>query len=318
MGKKVIAISDCDHLYMAEEQQVCNQYGVDYVLFHCQTEDDLIHSLQGYEAVVNQYAPFTERVFAALPALKMVVRYGVGVNNIDLEAASRHRVTVCNVPDYGVQEVAAHAFALMMALTRKIVRMNDSVKSGAWEYAQSIPVRRYQNMTFGVVGLGRIGSCLAEMLRPFGGRILGYEIKADRILPDFVERVDFDTLVRESDVISLHCNLETSRNLFNLDVMRRMKPEAVLINVSRGGIINEDDLAIALNDEIIAGAGIDVTLKEPLPQESPLLSARNIILTPHMAWYSEEASSDLKTKTAEEAARYLTGRPLLNQLNQFE
>jgi D-3-phosphoglycerate dehydrogenase len=155
------------------------------------------------------------------------------------------------------------------------------------------------------------------MLLPFGGRVLGYEIKSDRIFPDFVERVDFDTLVRESDVISLHCNLETSRNLFNLDVMRKMKREAVLINVSRGGIVNEDDLAIALNGGIIAGAGIDVTLTEPLPQGSPLLRAQNIILTPHMAWYSEEASSDLKTKTAEEAARYLTGKPLLNQLNRF-
>jgi D-3-phosphoglycerate dehydrogenase len=315
--KKVIAISDCDHLYMAEEQQVCERYEVEYILFHCHTEDDLIQNLQGYEAVANQYAPFTERVFAALPNLKMIVRYGVGVNNIDLEAASRHRVAVCNVPDYGVQEVAAHAFALMMALTRKLVHMDASVKNGAWEYAQSIPVRRYQNMTFGVVGLGRIGNCFAGMLLPFGGRVLGYEIKSDRIFPDFVERVDFDTLVRESDVISLHCNLETSRNLFNLDVMRKMKREAVLINVSRGGIVNEDDLAIALNGGIIAGAGIDVTLTEPLPQGSPLLRAQNIILTPHMAWYSEEASSDLKTKTAEEAARYLTGKPLLNQLNRF-
>jgi len=314
---KVIAVSDCDHLYMTEEQQVCDRYGLSYVLFQCKTEDDLIQSLQGYEAVVNQYAPFTERVFAALPELKMIVRYGVGVNNIDLEAASRHHVAVCNVPDYGVQEVASHAFALMMALTRKIVRMDASVKAGEWEYARSIPIRRYSEMTFGVVGLGRIGTCFAEMLRPFGGRILGYEINSRRNVPDFVERTDFETLVRESDVISLHCNLETSRNLFHLDVMRHMKPEAVLINVSRGGIVNEYDLAVALNDGLIAGAGIDVTCHEPLEPESLLPSARNIILTPHMAWYSEEASSSLKTKTAEEAARFLTGMPLVNQLNQF-
>lgn len=313
----MIAISDCDHLYMTEEQTVCDQYGVGYTLFQCKTEDDLIAQLQGYEAVVNQYAPFTERVFAALPELKMIARYGVGVNNIDLAAATRHHVAICNVPDYGVQEVASHALALMMALTRKIVRMDASVKRGEWEYARSIPIRRFSEMTFGVVGLGRIGSCFAELLRPFGGRILGYEIDPQRALPDFVEAVDFETLVRESDVVSLHCNLETSRNLINLDVMRRMKPEAVLVNVSRGGIVNEFDLAVALNDGLIAGAGIDVTMHEPLEHDSLLMTARNLILTPHMAWYSEEASSSLKTKTAEEAARFLTGKPLLNQLNRF-
>ena len=113
---KTIAISDCDHSDMLEERNICKKYGLDMVQFHCATEDDLIRDLQGYPAVVNQYAPFTERVFAALPDLKMVVRYGVGVNNIDLEAASRHGVAVCNVPDYGIQEVASHAFALMMAL----------------------------------------------------------------------------------------------------------------------------------------------------------------------------------------------------------
>jgi len=314
---KIIAISDCDHLNMKEERQICDRYGLEFVLFQCKSEDDLIQSLPGYSAVVNQYAPFTERVFAALPDLKMIVRYGVGVNNIDLEAASRHHVAVCNVPDYGVQEVATHAFALMMALTRKIVRMDASVKSGEWEYAHSIPIRRYSEMTFGIVGLGRIGTCFAEMLHPFGGRILGCEINRRRKLPDFVEQVDFETLVRESDVISLHCNLETSRNLFHMDVMRSMKPEAVLVNVSRGGIVNESDLAAALNSGIIAGAGIDVTAQEPLPGNSPLLSARNIVLTPHMAWYSEESSSSLKAKTAEEAARFLTGKPLLNQLNPF-
>ena len=204
-----------------------------------------------------------------------------------------------------------------MALTRKIVRMDASVKRGEWEYARSIPIRRYSEMTFGIVGLGRIGTCFAEMLRPFGGRILGCEINPKQRIPDFVEPVDFETLVRESDVISLHCNLETSRNLVNLDVLQQMKPEAVLINVSRGGIVNEHDLAVALNDGLIAGAGIDVTVREPLEPESLLLSARNIILTPHMAWYSEEASSSLKTKTAEEAARFLTGKPLLNAVNRF-
>ena len=317
LNTKTIAISDCDHLNMAEEEAVCQKYGLDYIQFSCRTEDDLIEKLPGYQAVVNQYAPFTERVFAALPDLKMIVRYGVGVNNIDLEAASRHGVAVCNVPDYGVQEVASHAFALMMALTRKIVQMDASVKGGEWEYARSIPIHRYRTMTFGVIGLGRIGSCFAEMIRPLGGRILGCDIDPSRRGPDFVEHVDLDTLMKESDVISIHSNLETSRHLINRAKMEEMKPGAYLINVSRGGIIDEADLADALNAGIIAGAGIDVTLEEPLAPDSPLRTAKNLLLTPHMAWYSEEASSDLKTKTAEEAARFLTGKPLKNQVNRF-
>lgn len=312
---KTIAVSDCDHLNMNEEEAVCARFGLSLDLFQCHTEEDLIRTLPGYTAVLNQYAPFTEQVFSALPDLKLIVRYGVGVNNIDLGAASRHGVAVCNVPDYGVQEVASHAFSMMMALTRKLIPMNASVKAGRWEYAESIPIMRYRDMTVGVIGLGRIGSCFADMVRPLGCRILGYDINPERKGPDFVEAVDFDTLLKASDVISIHSNLETSRHLIDLARMKEMKSSAYLINVSRGGIIQEQDLAEALSAGLLAGAGIDVTETEPLPSDSPLLQAPNLILTPHMAWYSEQASSDLKTKTAEEAARFLSGMPLKNKLN---
>lgn len=315
MKRNVIAVSDCDHLHMYEEQAVCEKYGLTMVQFQCQTEEDLIRDLPGYPAVLNQYAPFTEKVFAGLPELELVVRYGVGVNNIDLAAAARHGVAVCNVPDYGIQEVASHALALMMALTRKIVQMDAQVRSGGWDYGAGVPIKRGRETTVGIIGLGRIGSCFAELVRPFGGRILGCDIDQARRGPDFVERVELGTLLRESDVISIHSNLETSRHLIDAERLRMMNPTAFLINVSRGGIIDEAALAQALNAGIIAGAGIDVTAQEPLEADSPLRTAKNIILTPHIAWYSEEASSDLKTKTAEEAARYLTGQPLKNRVN---
>lgn len=318
MGKEnTVAVTDCDHKNMKEEEAVCARYGLSLDLFQCKTEADLIGALPGYQAVLNQYAPFTERVFSALPDLRLIVRYGVGVNNIDLTAASRHRVAVCSVPDYGIQEVAGHAFALTMALTRKLLPMDASVKAGRWEYAESIPVFRYREMTVGIIGLGRIGSCFAELVRPLGCRILGFDIAAGRSGADFVEAVDFDTLLKESDVISIHSNLETSKHLIGGAELAKMKPTAYLVNVSRGGIIDEAALADALNRGALAGAGIDVTETEPLPASSPLRTAKNIILTPHMAWYSEEASSDLKTKAAEEAARYFTGSPLKNQVNQF-
>ncbi len=315
LREKTIAVTDCDHKNMNEEEAVCARHGLKLELFQCKTEEDLIAVLPGRPAVLNQYAPFTEKVFAALPDLKLIVRYGVGVNNIDLEAASRHRVAVCSIPDYGIQEVAGHAFALMMALTRKLLPMDAAVKAGRWDYAESIPVFRYRELTVGVIGLGRIGSCFAELVRPLGCRILGCDLVPCG--PDFVESADLDTLLKESDVISIHSNLETSRHLIGEAELAAMKRTACLINVSRGGIVDEAALAEALNRDALAGAGIDVTEIEPLPDASPLRTAKNIILTPHMAWYSEEASSDLKTKAAEEAARYLTGRPLKNQVNPF-
>lgn len=316
MENKIIVISDCDHAHMFEEQRVCERYGLKMLHLNCKTEEDLIRELRGYPVVINQYAPFTERVFANLPELRTVVRYGVGVNNIDLSAASRHGVAVCNVPDYGVQEVASHALALMMALTRKIADMDRQVKSGKWEYADSIPITRYRDLTVGIVGLGRIGSCFAGLIRAFGCRILGCDIDPDCKMPDFVEPVSFETLLTQCDVISIHTNLETSMHLFGAAELKKMKSSAYLINVSRGGIIDEDALADALNKGYIRGAGIDVTEIEPLPAESPLRTAKNILITPHMAWYSEEASSDLKMKAAEEAARYLMGLPLRNQINK--
>lgn len=313
--KQVIAISDCDHADMCEERRICDQYGLDMVHLSCKTEDDLIEQLQGYSAVVNQYAPFTERVFSSLPDLKMIVRYGVGVNNIDLKAATKHGVAVCNVPDYGVQEVASHAFSLMLSLTRKIPRMDRSVKSGQWEYSACMPVRRFSNMTVGIVGLGRIGRCFAGMVHSLNCRIIGTDINVSKEVPDYVEIVSFETLLSECDVISVHSNLETSYHLFGADELQKMKQGSYLINVSRGGIIDENALAASLNAEHLGGAGLDVSEIEPLPEDSPLRSAKNILLTPHMAWYSEEASSDLKTKAAQEAARYLTHQPLKNQVN---
>lgn len=309
-----VIISDCDHISIDEEIKVFRDNNIEWELLQCKTEDELITGLRGHSVVINQYAPFTKRVFQALPDLKMIVRYGVGVNNIDVSAASKHGVTICNVPDYGVQEVASHAFAMSLCLLRKIIPLNEAVHNGIWDYTQSIPIQRLNKMTYGVVGLGRIGSCFAEMIRSLGGRVIATETGAKKT-DGSVEIVDFDTLLVESDLISIHSNLETSKNLFDLSALERMKRTAFLVNVSRGGIVNEDDLIVALQNGLIAGAALDVAVQEPLPASSSLRNCPNLILTPHMAWYSEEASSALKTMTAEEAVRYILGKPLRNPVN---
>ena len=312
-----IAISDCDHISMDEEKQLFGQNNIQMDLYQCKTEEELIRNLQGYEAVGTQYAPFTERVFANLPGLKALVRYGVGVDNIDVKAAARHNVSVCNVPDYGVQEVASHALTLMLALTRKLLIIDKSMRAGRWAYEDSIPIFRLSELTVGIIGLGRIGKCFAQQVRGLGVRVLA----TDPLFPrtageccEFVQMTSLEDLLKQSDIISLHCPLESSRNLIGEPQLRAMKETAYLINVSRGGIIDEAALEQALENHWIAGAACDVLAQEPPVNSCPLLRFENYIGTPHMAWYSLQASRDLKRKLAEELVRYLDGETLLYKL----
>lgn len=314
-----IAISDCDHVNMAQEEAIFEKNNIVMTLYQCRTEEDLIRDLQGYEAIGVQYAPLTERVFKALPDLKCVVRYGVGVDNIDMEAATGCGVKVCNVPDYGVQEVATQAVTMMLALCRKLVPMNESVRRGEWQYEQSIPVWRMRDLTLGILGAGRIGSCFAELMRPFGCRIIAYDPiyhqigKAHRC--DFIEMVSLKEVLTQSDMISIHAPLETSRKLIGREELQMMKETAYLVNVSRGGIIDEEALAEALEQKWIAGAAIDVVEEEPPGGVHPCCKYENFLCTPHMAWYSEEAAKDMKSMLAEELVRYLNGEPLRCPLN---
>lgn len=310
-----IIVTDCDHANLNDEAAVFKKAGIPWKLCQCHTEDDLIRECQGVVAVCNQYAKFTERVFAGLPKLKLVSRYGVGVDNIDLEAATRHGVQICNVPDYGAQyEVADHALTLMLALTRKILPANAQVHAGGWDYSKFIPIVRTSCMKVGVIGLGHVGSSYAKKVHALGCKVLGYDVRTDQVTSNpelsFVELKSFDEVLAEADVISLHCGLNEGNAAFmNASAFAKMKKGAYFVNVSRGGLVNEPDLAEALKSGHLGGAGLDVTVKEPLPADSVLKTAPNLILTPHMAWYSLQAASAVKTKCAEEAVRCVLGQP---------
>jgi D-3-phosphoglycerate dehydrogenase len=302
---------------MDEEKKVFSGGNVKMAVYQCKTEDDLLSAIQDYEAVGNQYAPFTERVFSQLPKLKLVVRYGVGVNNIDVKAAAKCGVRVCNVPDYGIQEVSAHALALMMALTRKLFVVERSMQRGEWNYEVSVPITRYSEQTVGIVGLGRIGKNFARLVRPFDGRVIAADPFLHKEPPEFsfVEMTTLENLLKTSDVISIHCPLETSFHMIAKPQLKMMKKNAFLINVSRGGIIDESALEEALREKWIAGAACDVFEKEPPEGLHPLLALGNFIGTPHVAWYSQQSSSDLKRKLAEELLRYINGEALQYVLN---
>jgi D-3-phosphoglycerate dehydrogenase len=302
---------------MDEEKKVFSSGDVEMVVHQCKTEEDLILTIQDYEAVGNQYAPFTERVFSQLPKLKLVVRYGVGIDNIDVKAATKYGIRVCNVPDYGIQEVSAHALALMMALTRKLFVIERSMQRGEWNYEVSAPITRYSEQTIGIIGLGRIGKNFARLVRPFNGRVIAADPFLDKAPPEisFVEMTTLDELLKIADVVSIHCPLETSFHMIARPQLKMMKKNAFLINVARGGIIDEVALEEALREEWIAGAACDVLENEPPSKLHPLLKLDNFIGTPHVAWYSEQSSNDLKRKLAEELLRYVNGEALQYVLN---
>ncbi len=324
MADAKIIVTDCDHANMNEEQAVFEKNNIAWKLCQSSNEDELIANLQGVVSCCNQYARFTEKVFAACPDLKGIVRYGVGVDNIDLEAATRHGVQVCNVPDYGTFEVADHALALMMSVTRGIVKANKQVQNGGWDYAEMAPLMRLSCMTVGIVGLGRIGIAFAKRVHALGCKVIGYDVYTKHVEENpelsFIETKPLDEVLHTADLVSLHCGLnKDNAEMMNAATFAKMKKGAVLINVARGGLVNEADLAAALKSGQLGGAGIDVTQKEPLPLDNPLHQADvpNLVLTPHMAWYSVQAASDLKTKCAEEAVRIALGQPARCPVNKL-
>lgn len=316
--------TDCDHANINEEEAVLKAAGItDYKIEQCLTEDDVIAKCKGAVVLLNQYTPLREKVFSNMPELKCIVRYGVGVDNVDLEAATKYGVQVCNVPDYGTFEVADQAFSLLIACVRKTIDSNKQVHEGGWDFSKMTPIHRMSTLTVGVYGLGRIGKAFAKRVHAFGCHVVGYDILPNALNNDpeydFIEVVDKEELFKRSDIVSLHCGLNAENAHFmNKEYFDKMKDGAIFVNVSRGGLVNENDLAEALISGKLSGAGIDVTCKEPLQADSKLRQAPNLIITPHIAWYSVESASDLKTKTAEEGARAILGQPPrcpVNKLN---
>jgi D-3-phosphoglycerate dehydrogenase len=317
--KHRVIIVDCDHADIDEERKALQDVCGEPSWLACKTEDEIIEQCGEGEGLLVQYAPMTRRVLKALPKCRIIARYGVGVDTIDLEAATELGIAVCNVPDYGTHEVSDHALALMLCLTRKIPMANHLVKNGQWDCHLMRPIHRHQCQTLGIIGLGRIGRAMAHKTHAIGLRILGcdpYVAPAD--VPDYVTLTGLDELLRQSDVVSVHCPLtEETRHLLDETRLGRMKPGAYLINTARGHIVDEIALDRQLAEKRLAGAAMDVLAAEPGPATHPLFRHDNFFCTPHMAWHSEESARELKRKAAEEVRRLLLGEAPLYQLNKF-
>jgi D-3-phosphoglycerate dehydrogenase / 2-oxoglutarate reductase len=320
MNPKII-ICDCDHKDVEIERAVFEKAGYDFKWLHCKTEQDVIEQCQGAVCLLNQYAPMNETVFKAIPSLKMIARYGVGVDNVDVPAATKYGIQVCNVPDYGTNEVADQALSLMLSLVRKTFMIANMTKEGIWNYQHAIPVRRLACSTVGIIGTGRIGTAFAKRVHALGCKVIAYDIQygqAGRSFPDFIEYKSMDEVLAQADILSLHCALtEESKEMMNDTAFQKMKDGAYFINVSRGGLVDEQALVRALSSGKLAGAGLDVVANEPLSKDSPIFNFQNVVVTPHMGWYSEEAAEELKRKCAEEAVRFINGEPVHYPINHI-
>ena len=300
---------------------VIREAGIEVEYAPCNTENEVITAAKDADVVMVGTVPHTTRmVLEALPKLKMVGRSGVGVDSIDLEAATELGICATNTPGIGSNEVADHAMALLLSITRKITEQNAALKAGAWSDRpqELIPLRgqlrRIAGNTVGIFGFGNIGRAFVTRARGFGPeKIIACDPYVHQTTADVfgVQLVDFDTLLAESDFLTVHSPATVETNhIFNIDAFRKMKDSAVFINCARGPIVDEAGLQEALQTGEIVAAGIDVTEVEPLDAESPLFNLDNLTITPHVAGGSEVTTTTAARQWGENAVNILTGKPL--------
>ncbi len=275
--------------------------------------------LKDADAVICHRMPVDREAIAAAPKLKVVVRSGVGFENLDLDALTERGIPGCNVPDYGPEDVAMHAFSMALALREQLFLFDHGLRAGVWRGWEGYrEVHRLTRLTAGVVGLGRIGTEFAKRAKAIYGRVIACDpyISSEVFEHLGVEKVDFDELLQQSDVVTLHVPLtDETTHLINEAALRRMKRTAVIVNACRGKVVDQMALARALNEGWIDGAACDVWEQEPPDPNHPLFSCSNFICSPHVAGFAEESQEDLRLKQAQEVARVLSGEPPRNRVN---
>ena len=316
----LVAVADSVFPNLDTARQVVGSIGADLQLAPQATPEAILKVAAPADALLVTYAKITADMIAQMKRCRIISRFGIGVDNVDLDAATNAGIVVTKVPDYCIDEVSDHAMALLLTLARKIPSSNAQVHAGRWEMKAVVPIHRLKGRILGLVGFGRIPRLLAPKAKAFGLRVIVHDplVQADVIAREHVDQVDFDELLAQSDYVSIHTPLvPETRNLFNGDAFGRMKPGAYLINTARGPIVDEQALARALDAGQLAGAALDVMPQEP-PAGSPLLGRDNVIITPHTSFYSEESLLELQRKAAQEVADVLTGKPAKNPVNSVK
>ncbi|MBL8822173.1 MAG: phosphoglycerate dehydrogenase [Planctomycetia bacterium] len=275
---------------------------------HQLVEEEVIQLLHGIDATIAGMEPYTERVFAAHPQLKVVARVGVGYDAVDVAAATRHGVAVTITPGTNHETVAELTFALLLALTKQITTDDRQMRQGIWHRHVTIPVR---GSTLGIVGLGRIGKAIAVRAQAFGMKVQAFEVQPDQefVKQQGIRLVDLPTLLQTSDVVSLHAPATPeTKHLINRQTLAMMKPTAFLINTARGGLIDEPALVEALKNGKLAGAGLDVFAEEPPAKDHPFYQLDNIVMTPHTGGTDTKSRIDMAELAAKAVVELLAGR----------
>lgn len=314
-----VAVTDYTFESLATEQAILEPLGIRVVGRRCQSAPEIIDLVGDADGVITQFAPVTAAVIGAMRKARVIVRYGIGVDNVDLDAARARGIPVCNIPTYCIDEVADHTLALLLGLTRQIVSHASHLRAGQWGGATKLPsMHALKELTVGLIGFGRIGREVAARLRAFKCAVL----VADPIVaPADVERtgctsVSLDDLLTRAQVVSLHCpSTPATRRLIDRAALAKMRPGALLINVARGDVVDSAALVEALQSGRLGGAALDVFDPEPIPVDHPIRQMSNVILTPHIASASVPAATALRTMAAETEAKALRGEPLTTVVN---
>jgi D-3-phosphoglycerate dehydrogenase len=286
--------------------------GLELVERPCGTEEELIEHGRGTDALMVVAEPVTGRVIEALQGLRVITRFGAGLDNVDVEAATRAGVQVTYVPSASVEEVSDHTIAMIFALARGLPALDAAVRRGEWGIPADVPpLRRMRGQTLGIVGVGRIGGAVARKARALGLATVAFDPYAgeESLAALGVEPLPLNQLLARADHVSVHVPLTAeTHHLIGAPELALMKPTATLVNVARGGVVDQAALAEALAAGRLRGAGVDVQETEPPPADEPLLGLPNVILTPHAAHFSQESMDDLRRSAIEDVAAVLAGR----------
>jgi len=317
MPPLLVAVADSVFPNLDLARAVVSRAGAELRLASQPTPEGIVAAAKEADALLVTYAKITADMIREMKKCKIISRFGIGVDNVDLEAATRQGIVVTKVPDYCIDEVSDHAMALLLSLVRKIPFSSARAHAGRWEMPAVTPIHRLRGTVLGLVGFGRIPQLVAPKAKAFGIRVMAYDpyVSLNVMEQAGVGRLEFAELLKISDYISIHSPLlPETHHLFSTAVFAQMKPSAVIVNTSRGPVVDEAALAAALDAKQLAGAALDVMEQEP-PVNSPLFGRDNVILTPHTSFYSVESLEELQTKAAEEVVRVLSGQPPRNPVN---
>lgn len=318
MAKYKVVITDREYADIDNEKRILTAIDAEVQDYQYKDSDDIVKAAHDADAIMVQYAKITADIIDKLENCKIITRYGIGYDNIDVEAATRKGIFVCNVADYCKDEVSSHAVAMMLDISTKLSAYNRWTHENKWSGA---PLIRHslRNQVVGIISFGRIAQCFAAKAAAFCDNIMAYDafMPASEIESRGVKAAGFDEIIEKADYISIHCPLnDDTYHMFDRSVFRRMKDSAVLINAARGPVVDGKALVWALQNKEIAGAALDVLENEPPADNDPILTMDNVIITPHVAWYSEESQQLLQQIPAEDIARALTGQIPLNLVNK--